>query len=125
MFRHSEELLKKAVVIKNIKLISSIVENVDVGALRQITDQIKSTIGTGIIVLATVKKNNVLLVAGVTDDLTKQYKAGELVGYVAKLVDGKGGGRPAMAQGGGINVEKLPMALDSIKKWINNGSKKD
>ncbi len=125
LFRHSEELLKKTVIIKNIKLISSIVENVDIGALRQITDQIKTKLGTGIIVLATVKKNNVLLVAGVTDDLTKQYKAGELVGYVAKLVDGKGGGRPAMAQGGGINVEKLPMALDSIKKWINNGSKND
>ena len=125
LFRHSEELLKKTVIVKNIKLISSIVENVDIGALRQITDQIKIKLGTGIIVLATVKKNNVLLVAGVTDDLTKQYKAGELVGYVAKLVDGKGGGRPAMAQGGGINVEKLPMALDSIKKWINNGSKKD
>ena len=45
-------------------------------------------------------------------------KAGELVNYVAQQVGGKGGGRPDMAQAGGTEPAKLPLALESVKPWV-------
>jgi alanyl-tRNA synthetase len=50
--------------------------------------------------------------------LTSQYKAGELVNYVARQVGGKGGGRADMAQAGGSEPEKLAGALASVKGWV-------
>ena len=57
-------------------------------------------------------------IAGVTADLTKSYKAGEVVNFVAQQVGGKGGGRPDMAQAGGTDAAKLPEALASVYDWI-------
>jgi alanyl-tRNA synthetase len=45
-------------------------------------------------------------------------KAGDLVNYVAQQVGGKGGGRPDMAQAGGTEPSKLPVALQSVKSWV-------
>ena len=59
-------------------------------------------------------------VAGVSDDLTKQVKAGELVNFVAQQVGGKGGGRPDMAQAGGTQPDGLPAALESVASWIED-----
>jgi alanyl-tRNA synthetase len=60
----------------------------------------------------------VSLIAGVTSDLTGKLKAGELVNYVAQQVGGKGGGRPDMAQAGGTDAAKVPDALGSVRKWV-------
>ncbi|HUR40389.1 MAG TPA: DHHA1 domain-containing protein, partial [Verrucomicrobiae bacterium] len=60
----------------------------------------------------------VALLAGVTDDLTKKVKAGELVNFVAQQVGGKGGGRPDMAQAGGTQPENLAAALQSVYAWV-------
>jgi alanyl-tRNA synthetase len=54
----------------------------------------------------------------VTDDLTAKVKAGELVNFVAQQVGGKGGGRPDLAQAGGTDPAKLPQALASVKRWV-------
>ena len=65
-------------------------------------DQLKSRLGSAIIVLALGRVCiEGLLVAGVTPDLTGACKAGELIGAVAAQVDGKGGGRADFAQAGG------------------------
>ena len=58
------------------------------------------------------------LIAGVTPDLTKELKAGELVNFVAGQVGGKGGGRPDMAQAGGTDTSALPGALGSVPDWV-------
>ena len=58
------------------------------------------------------------LIAGVTPDLTARVKAGEVVGHVAQQIGGKGGGRPDMAQGGGTQPAKLPVALTSVQAWV-------
>ena len=65
-----------------------------------------------------MSEGRVSLIAGVTPDLTAKVKAGELVNYVAQQVGGKGGGRPEMAQAGGIEPAKLPAALQSVKGWV-------
>lgn len=83
-------------------------------------DQLKNKLGSGIVVLgvADAEAGKVSLIAGVTDDLTGQIKAGDLVKHVAAQVGGKGGGRPDMAQAGGSDVEALPGALDSVPAWV-------
>jgi alanyl-tRNA synthetase len=58
-----------------------------------------------VIVLAVVSGEKVSLVVGVTKDLTKKYKAGDLLNHVASQIGGKGGGRPDMALGGGTQPE--------------------
>ena len=60
----------------------------------------------------------VLLVAGVTADRSSVLKAGELVGAVAALIGGKGGGRPDFAQAGGSNPEALDAALASVLELV-------
>ena len=60
----------------------------------------------------------VLLIAGVTADLTGKVRAGDLVNHVALQVGGKGGGRPDLAQAGGTDPDKLEAALESVGGWL-------
>ncbi|HED40441.1 MAG TPA: hypothetical protein ENJ13_08435, partial [Chromatiales bacterium] len=73
---------------------------------------------SAVIVLGAVAGEKVSLTAGVTPDLIKQVKAGDLVKHVAQQVGGKGGGRPDMAQAGGTEPAALDAALASVKEWI-------
>ena len=57
--------------------------------------------------------------SGVTKNLTNQYHAGEIINHVALQIDGKGGGRSDMAQGGGSDISKLDDALKSVEKLIS------
>jgi alanyl-tRNA synthetase len=64
-----------------------------------------------------------MLVATVTDDLIKEkgLKAGALVGSVAKIVGGGGGGQPSLATAGGKNPEKLDDALHAVTELVVKG----
>ncbi|HKL13601.1 MAG TPA: DHHA1 domain-containing protein, partial [Halanaerobiales bacterium] len=63
--------------------------------------------------------NKVLFVAKITQDLVKQgYKAGDIIGQVAQVAGGGGGGRPDMAQAGGSKVDKIDEALTKAKEII-------
>ena len=84
-------------------------------------DQLKSRLGSAIIVLGSVESDTkVLLVAGVTADQTARVQAGELIGSVAAQVGGKGGGRPDFAQAGGSNPQALDQALASVAPWVRS-----
>jgi len=60
----------------------------------------------------------VALVAGVTADLAGQYHAGRLIEAVAPVVDGRGGGRAELAQGGGARVEAVDDAVEAAARWV-------
>jgi len=94
------------------------IEGADTKTLRDTLDQLKNKLGTAAIVLATVEKGKVVLIAGVTKDKTNQIKAGDLVNVAATVVGGKGGGRPDMAQAGGDNPAAIPEALAAAKDWL-------
>ncbi|MFM1879993.1 MAG: hypothetical protein RLZZ344_227 [Pseudomonadota bacterium] len=113
------DLVGQARDIAGIKLLAAKVEGVEAGGLRNLLDQIRPRLGSGAVVLATVEGEKVSLVAGVSADLTKWLKAGELLNHVAQQVGGKGGGRPDMAQGGGTQPAALPQALASIDDFIS------
>jgi alanyl-tRNA synthetase len=60
----------------------------------------------------------VSLVAGVHGKALGRVKAGDVVAHVAGQIDGKGGGRPDMAQGGGSDTSELPRILSGLAGWI-------
>ena len=114
----SDDLLKDAIEINGINLLSSRIENVEIKDLRDIVDKIKDKLKNAIVVLALVKNDKISLVSGVSKGLTDTYHAGDILKHVALQVDGKGGGRADMAQGGGSDISNLQDALNSVKELI-------
>ena len=78
---------------------------------REAIDMLKKKAGSAAILLAYEDDGKVTLLSGVTDDLIKKVKAGDIVKQVAPIVDGGGGGRPQMAQAGGKNPAGIDEAL--------------
>ncbi|MBO9493526.1 alanine--tRNA ligase [Thalassotalea sp. G20_0] len=114
----SSDLVSQAVEVNGVKLLATELEGVDPKSLRDMVDQLKNKLGSGIVFLATKADGKVPLAAGVTKDLTGRVKAGDLLKMVAEQLGGKGGGRPDFAQGGGSQPENLEKALSSIKGWL-------
>ena len=104
--------------IGGISVLSTIVEGADAKSLRDIADQVRSKMQRGVFMLAAVEGEKASLVAGVTQNLTDQIKAGELLKFVTDQVGGKGGGRADMAQGATGDVSQLPNVLQSVYQWI-------
>jgi len=115
----SDDLLNKVKEINGIKLLSEKIEGVETKDLRDILDKMKDKLSKAVVILALVKDKKISLVSGVTKNLTDQYHAGEILKHVANQIDGKGGGRPDMAQGGGNNISNLDKALKSVEQLIN------
>ena len=115
----SDDLLKDVKEINGIKLLSAKIEGVEIKDLRDIVDKIKHKLIKAVVILALVKDNKISLVSGVSKNLTDVYHAGEILKHVALQIDGKGGGRPDMAQGGGTNISNLDKALESVEHLIN------
>ena len=112
------DLALQAKEIDGIKILAVNVDNIDPKSLRETVDKLKDKLGQAAVVLSTVNNGKISLVAGVSKAETNKIKAGELLNHVAKQVDGKGGGRPDMAQGGGSNPDALDNALDSVEEWV-------
>ncbi|MBV1915991.1 MAG: alanine--tRNA ligase [Pseudomonadales bacterium] len=113
-------LVDEAKEIGGIKVLAAKLDGADPKSLRDTLDQLRNKLGSSIVVLGTSSGEKVSLIAGVSKDLTKQVKAGDLVNYVAQQVGGKGGGRPDMAQAGGSQPENLQAAVDSVYAWVDD-----
>lgn len=102
-----------------VKLLVTAVQGVDPKDLRSMVDQLKDKLKSAVVLLAaTSADGKISVVAGVTADWSGKIKAGELVGFVAGQIGGKGGGRPDMAMGGGTDAQALPAALAGVKAWV-------
>ncbi len=113
------DLVSQAIALAgDSKLLVANIKGADPKALRSMVDQLKDRLKSAIVLLATEADGKISLVAGVTSDLVKQVKAGDLVGMVAGQVGGKGGGRPDMAMGGGVDAAALPGAISSVEAWV-------
>ena len=114
------DVLTEARELNGVKVLVKQLEGVDGKNLRDIADQMKSRLGSGVVLLATVdeEEGKVALIAMLTKDLVGQLKAGDLMKHVATQIGGKGGGRPDMAQGGGTDIAALPAALESVYDWL-------
>lgn len=105
------DLAGSAIEVNGIKVLAARLDGLDGKALLAMVDQLKNKLGSAVILLGGVQDDKVVLVAGVTQDLTAKLKAGDLMRQAAAVVGGKGGGRPDMAQGGGVDAGKLDEAL--------------
>lgn len=116
-----QDLLAQAVPLNDSsRLLVATLQGVEAKALREMADQLKNKLQSAVILLSIVADGKVSLVAGVTPDLTSKVKAGDLVGFVASQLGGKGGGRPDMAMGGGTDASVLPQANASVQAWVQS-----
>lgn len=116
----SKDIISEVEQINGINVLIKRLDDADPKSLRNMVDDLKVQIKSGVIVLGLGKADKVSLIVGVTKDMTNTVQAGKLVSYLASQVGGKGGGRPDMAQAGGSDVSSLDKALASVSTWINN-----
>ena len=113
------DLAARAVAVGAVQVVAARLDGLDVKALRAAVDALKEKLGSAVIVIAGAGEDGkVTLVAGVTADLVGRVKAGDLIGYIAAQVGGKGGGRPEFAQAGGTDLGAIAGALDSVLGWV-------
>ena len=111
------DLAGQAKDVNGVKVLAAELDGADVPALRNTMDQLKNKLGSAVIMLASANEGKVTLLAGVTKDLIGKAKAGDAVKEVAAYVDGRGGGKPEMAQAGGQKPEGITDALKAFEDW--------
>jgi alanyl-tRNA synthetase len=112
------DLVSEARDIGGVRVLATRADVADPKALREVTDQLRDKLRSGVIVLAGVEGDKIALVAMVTPDLVGRFNAGKIVGEVARALGGKGGGRADMAQGGGSQPELLDGALERVFEMV-------
>ena len=101
-----------------VALLTSIIDGADKDLLRATIDKFKDQHANGIIVLGAVVDEKVKLMAGVAKGLSKAYPAGKLIQHITALADGRGGGRPDMAEGGIADAKDLNKCLAAVEAWV-------
>lgn len=117
-----DTLIREGIRLNGARLVSAEVSVSSMDELKSLGDRLRERIGSGVGLLASVVDQKVALVCVVTDDLiaSKRLEAGKIVGAVARLVGGGGGGRPHMATAGGKDVEKLAAALKNTEAIVRS-----
>ncbi len=120
----ADEVLKNVEHISGLQVLISKVENKDMNELKELGDSLKNKLKSVAIVLIGIKEEKVSIVCMVTDDLAKKVvHAGDIVKVIAPIVDGRGGGRPNMAQAGGTNISKVEVAISKAKELVKENIK--
>jgi alanyl-tRNA synthetase len=112
------DLAKEAREVKGVRVVAARVEVTDRGAMRQMVDDLRAKLQSGVIVLGSVSDGKVSLIAAVTKDLTNKLDAGKIVKQAAAYVEGSGGGRKDLAEAGGKNPAKLDESLQAVPSII-------
>lgn len=119
----ADQLLAEAETVGGFKILVSQLEGIDPAALQKAAEQLLQKLGEGAIVLASIPEaGKVSFVAAFSPTVVKKgLQAGKVVGAIAKICGGGGGGRPNLAQAGGRDTSKLPEALGEAKKQLQTG----
>ena len=112
--RDSGDLMSQVKEIAGVKVLAAKVEIADAKVLREFGDKLRDRLASGIILLAGKAGDRVLLLCMVTKDLAGRFHAGNIIGQLAPIVGGKGGGRPDMAQAGGNQPENIDKLLAEL-----------
>jgi alanyl-tRNA synthetase len=113
------DLMKNVREVAGVKLLSGMLPDMDTKSLRELSDNLKVKLGSGIIVLASVIEDKVSFIVAVTPDLIKAgYAAGKIAKNVSTLIGGSGGGKPDFAQGGGKDASKIDSALAKLPEML-------
>ena len=112
------DLAASATRVGDIRVVAARLENMDARALRESVDSLKQKLPDAVIILASGDGAKAALVAGVQGRALDKVKAGDVVAFVAARIGGKGGGRADMAQGGGEDDARLPLALGDVARFV-------
>ena len=116
---NSEGLLKNVREIQGIRFLTAKLADTDINSMRDLSDNLRVKIGSGIIVLANIEKDKLSFIVTVTKDLIeKKYSAGKIAKNLASLVGGSGGGKNDFAQGGGKDPAKIDSAFNKIAELL-------
>ena len=116
-----DEAVAGAAEVRGVKVVTHRADNLERGQLRTLVDNLKQKVGEGVVVLASAQpEGKVAIIAGVTPALTKRIQAGKLVGAVAKLVGGSGGGKPEIAEAGGKDQARIDAALKAAPGIVSD-----
>ena len=113
----SGDLAARARDVNGVKVLAARVEG-DGNALRELADKLRDRLGRGVVALGSEHGGKAVLLVAVTRDLVGQVRAGELVKEAARLVGGKGGGKPDLAQAGGPDPAGLDGALARVEELV-------
>ncbi|MBC8415911.1 MAG: alanine--tRNA ligase, partial [Candidatus Cloacimonetes bacterium] len=115
-----DKLIQKAIIINDVKVVVAKVNIQNPGMMRQIGDQLRDKLKSGIGVLFSKLEGKVSILVIVTKDLTDRYHAGKIISKVAENVGGSGGGRPDMAMAGGKDISKIDEAIKKVPEIISS-----
>jgi alanyl-tRNA synthetase len=104
-------MLAKTKEIQGIKVLADTLPATDRASLRNLADELKQKLGSGVVILGTPQDGKVALVVMVTSDICKRIPAGQIIKQIAPLVGGAGGGKPELAEAGGKDSSKLADAI--------------
>ena len=114
-----DTLIRDAEDINGMKVITKVIEGLDIDLLRKTMDLIKQNVDDSIIALGSSNQGRAFLVVGITTNLCqKGLDASRLISQVAQLIGGSGGGRKDFAQAGGNKPENFPQAFEKLKDII-------
>jgi len=108
------------VEVAGIEVVAREVPSAPTAELRNMADALRDKLGSGVVVLGASDGEKVTLIAAVTKDLAGRLHAGKLVGRLAPIVGGKGGGRPDFAQAGGRDPAKLGELLEAVAGMVKD-----
>ena len=116
------DLVSAARSVGGTRVLATTVEGISGKELRGMVDELRDKLGSGVVLLAAPAAGKVSLALGVTPDLKGRLSAGALVGEIAAVVGGKGGGRPDFAQAGGKDPAKLPEAFERLYALVKESA---
>jgi alanyl-tRNA synthetase len=120
----ANSLLTIAETIGDYQILVAELPGVDPESLKTAAEQLQQKLIDGAVVLGSAEPNKVSLVAAFSPAVVKKgLQAGKLVGAIARLCGGGGGGKPNFAQAGGRDDTKLPEALAEAQKQLRDGLK--
>ena len=99
--------------INGVKVLAKIVEGLDAGGTRQLSDTLLARLKSGVVIIGRSEEGKVGIIVRVSDDITSKVKAGDIIREIAPIVGGRGGGKPDMAEGGGTDPSKLVDAIEA------------
>jgi alanyl-tRNA synthetase len=112
------DLMDDVKEINGVKVLAAAVNAPNIKALRDLMDDVRSKLPSGVACLAAAADGKVSLILYVSKDLHAKYTAPSLIKDVAALIGGSGGGRPDLAQAGGTNPDAIPAALAKLAELV-------
>jgi alanyl-tRNA synthetase len=114
------DLMDQVREVNGVKVLASRIDGADAKSLRQTIDRYRDKLGHAVVVLGSANEGKYKIVAGVSKSLSGQVNAGDLVRHLAAVGNGRGGGRPDMAEGGVADPESLDRALAETEAWLSD-----